>query len=193
MWPFEGSQCKAVVICPTDEDLQDRIIKRTDKEGKDVPGHAVLEIKAKFTLQLAGEFLVEVIYIELQKEEAEIVVKQYNEERKRAGPNPEKRFGNCGGGGGGGGGGGFHGRGGGEFNCGAQEANRGGLPGHGRGDSEAGSGGEGGRKGGGGFRGDFSPGGGPGNYNTQPNRWGNDSQDDSGGGCGFDSGGHGEI
>ncbi|XP_069063636.1 heterogeneous nuclear ribonucleoprotein U-like protein 1 [Pleurodeles waltl] len=189
MRPFEGFQRKGVVICPADEDLQDRIIKRTDEEGKDVPDHAVLEMKANFTLPVAGEFLDEVVYIELQKEEAEILVKQYNDEGKRAGPNPEKRFGNRGGGGGGGGG--FRGRGGGGFNRGAQEGNRGGLPGRGggRGGAEAGSGGEGGR--GGGFRGGFSRGGGPGNFNTQPSRWGNDSRDDSGGRGGFETGGRG--
>ncbi|XP_078517180.1 heterogeneous nuclear ribonucleoprotein U-like protein 1 isoform X2 [Lissotriton helveticus] len=187
MRPFEGFQRKGVVICPTDEDLQDRIIKRTDEEGKDVPDHAVLEMKANFALPVAGEFLSDVIYIELQKEEAEILVKQYNEEGKRAGPNPEKRFGNRGGGGGGG----FRGRGGGGFNRGAQEGSRGGLPGRGggRGGGEAGSGGEGGR--GGGFRGGFNRGGGPGNYNTQPSRWGNDSRDESGGRGGFESGGRG--
>ncbi|XP_043390400.1 heterogeneous nuclear ribonucleoprotein U-like protein 1 isoform X5 [Chelonia mydas] len=45
MRPFEGFQRKAIVICPTDEDLKDRTIKRTDEEGKDVPDHAVLEMK----------------------------------------------------------------------------------------------------------------------------------------------------
>ncbi|EGV94946.1 Heterogeneous nuclear ribonucleoprotein U-like protein 1 [Cricetulus griseus] len=45
MRPFEGFQRKAIVICPTDEDLKDRTIKRTDEEGKDVPDYAVLEMK----------------------------------------------------------------------------------------------------------------------------------------------------
>uniref|UniRef100_A0A8C6Y716 Heteroous nuclear ribonucleoprotein U like 1 n=1 Tax=Naja naja TaxID=35670 RepID=A0A8C6Y716_NAJNA len=45
MRPFEGFQRKAIVICPTDDDLKDRTIKRTDEEGKDVPDHAVLEMK----------------------------------------------------------------------------------------------------------------------------------------------------
>lgn len=47
MRPFEGFQRKAIVICPTDEDLNDRTIKRTDEEGKDVPDHAVLEMKGR--------------------------------------------------------------------------------------------------------------------------------------------------
>ena len=45
MRPFEGFQRKAVVICPTDEDLRERTVRRTDEEGKDVPDHAVLEMK----------------------------------------------------------------------------------------------------------------------------------------------------
>uniref|UniRef100_A0A8C5QFA1 Heteroous nuclear ribonucleoprotein U like 1 n=1 Tax=Leptobrachium leishanense TaxID=445787 RepID=A0A8C5QFA1_9ANUR len=98
MRPFEGFRRRAVIICPTDEDLLDRIVKRTDEEGKDVPDSAVLEMKANFSLPEAGDFLDEVIYIELQKEEAQQLVRQYNEEGKKAGPPPEKRFRGRGGG-----------------------------------------------------------------------------------------------
>lgn len=55
MRPFEGFQRKAIVICPTDQDLRDRTIKRTDEEGKDVPDHAVLEMKGG-TLSMGGVF-----------------------------------------------------------------------------------------------------------------------------------------
>lgn len=56
-----------------------------------------------------GDFLDEVLFIELQREEADKLVRQYNEEGRKAGPPPEKRFDNRGGGGfrGRGGGGGF--------------------------------------------------------------------------------------
>uniref|UniRef100_A0AAR2LBQ2 Uncharacterized protein n=1 Tax=Pygocentrus nattereri TaxID=42514 RepID=A0AAR2LBQ2_PYGNA len=94
MRPFEGFQRKAIVICPTDEDLKERTLKRTDEEGKDVPDHAVLEMKANFVLPEAGDFLDEVIFIELQREEADALIKQYNEEGRKAGPPPEKRFDN---------------------------------------------------------------------------------------------------
>ncbi|XP_050178112.1 heterogeneous nuclear ribonucleoprotein U-like protein 1, partial [Myiozetetes cayanensis] len=45
MRPFEGFQRKAIVICPTDQELRQRTVRRTDEEGKDVPDHAVLEMK----------------------------------------------------------------------------------------------------------------------------------------------------
>uniref|UniRef100_A0A8P4KBA8 Heterogeneous nuclear ribonucleoprotein U-like 1 n=1 Tax=Dicentrarchus labrax TaxID=13489 RepID=A0A8P4KBA8_DICLA len=82
MRPFEGFQRKAIVICPTDEDLKERTLKQTNEQGKDVPDHAVLEMKANFTLPEACDFLEGVTYIELQREEAEALLKQYNEEAR---------------------------------------------------------------------------------------------------------------
>uniref|UniRef100_A0A6I8P6L3 Heteroous nuclear ribonucleoprotein U like 1 n=1 Tax=Ornithorhynchus anatinus TaxID=9258 RepID=A0A6I8P6L3_ORNAN len=151
---------KAIVICPSDEDLKDRTIRRTDEEGKDVPDHAVLEMKANFTLPDAGDFLDEVLFIELQREEADRLVKQYNEEGKRAGPPPDKRFDNRGGGfrGRGGGGGGF------------QRYDNRGPPGGNRGGFQN-------RGGSGGFRGGFNRGGAGGGGYSQ-NRWGVSSRDD---------------
>nr|DBA20635.1 TPA: hypothetical protein GDO54_017395 [Pyxicephalus adspersus] len=168
MRPFEGFKRKAVIICPTDADLQDRIVKRTDEEGKDVPDSAVLEMKANFGLPEAGEFLDEVIYIELQKEEAEQLVRQYNAEGKKAGPPPEKKFRGRGGGPPGGGGGrGDGGRE--EFqrfdNRGPPGGNRGGFPGRG-------GGGGPGYRGGGGERGR-----GFGRGENSQSRWSGGSQD----------------
>uniref|UniRef100_A0A8D1C2H1 Heteroous nuclear ribonucleoprotein U like 1 n=1 Tax=Sus scrofa TaxID=9823 RepID=A0A8D1C2H1_PIG len=163
MRPFEGFQRKAIVICPTDEDLKDRTIKRTDEEGKDVPDHAVLEMKANFTLPDVGDFLDEVLFIELQREEADKLVRQYNEEGRKAGPPPEKRFDNRGGGG-------FRGRGGGG---GFQRYDNRGPPGGSRGGFQNRGGGSGG---GGNYRGGFNRSGG-GGYNQ--NRWGNNSRDNN--------------
>ncbi|XP_039624177.1 heterogeneous nuclear ribonucleoprotein U-like protein 1 [Polypterus senegalus] len=163
MRPFEGFQRKAIVICPTDEDLKERTLKRTDEEGKDVPDHAVLEMKANFSLPEPGDFLDDVVYIELQKDEAEKLVKQYNEEGKKAGPPPEKRFDNRPGG--------FRGRGGGF----QRYDNRGGSQGGHRGYQTRGGGGGSG----GGFRGGYNRGG----YNQ--NRWGSGgNRDGSSGGRG---------
>ncbi|XP_057684810.1 heterogeneous nuclear ribonucleoprotein U-like protein 1 isoform X1 [Corythoichthys intestinalis] len=94
MRPFEGFQRKAIVICPTDEDLKERTLKQTNEQGKDVPDHAVLEMKANFTLPEQCDFLEAVSYAELQCEEAEKLLKQYNDEGRKAGPPPDKRFDN---------------------------------------------------------------------------------------------------
>ncbi|XP_016431403.1 heterogeneous nuclear ribonucleoprotein U-like protein 1 isoform X3 [Sinocyclocheilus rhinocerous] len=96
MHPFEGFHRKAIVICPTDEDLKERTFKQTHEEGKDVPDHAVLEMKANFVLPEVGDFLDEVTYVALQREEADELVERYNEEGRKAGPPPEKRFDNWG-------------------------------------------------------------------------------------------------
>lgn len=42
---FGGYKRRAVVICPNDEDLVARTLKREKEEGKDVPDSAVLEMK----------------------------------------------------------------------------------------------------------------------------------------------------
>ncbi|XP_061828345.1 heterogeneous nuclear ribonucleoprotein U-like protein 1 isoform X2 [Nerophis lumbriciformis] len=94
MRPFEGFQRKAIVICPTDEDLKERTLKQTNEQGKDVPDHAVLEMKANFTLPEVCDFLEDVSFGEIQREDAEKLLKQYNEEGRKAGPPPDKRFDN---------------------------------------------------------------------------------------------------
>ncbi|MFT7798399.1 heterogeneous nuclear ribonucleoprotein U-like protein 1 isoform X1 [Arapaima gigas] len=160
MRPFEGFQRKAIVICPTDEDLKERTLKRTDEEGKDVPDHAVLEMKANFVLPEPGDFLDDVNFIELQREEADKLVKQYNEEGRKAGPPPDKRFDNRLGG--------FRGRGGGY----QRYDNRGPQGGRVGYQNRGGAGG-------GGFRGGYNRGG----YNQ--NRWGGNRDGGSGGRGGY--------
>uniref|UniRef100_A0A672SWJ6 Heteroous nuclear ribonucleoprotein U like 1 n=1 Tax=Sinocyclocheilus grahami TaxID=75366 RepID=A0A672SWJ6_SINGR len=51
---------------------------------------------SNFVLPEVGDFLDEVTYVELQREEADELVKRYNEEGRKAGPPPEKRFDNWG-------------------------------------------------------------------------------------------------
>uniref|UniRef100_A0A9J8CPQ7 Uncharacterized protein n=1 Tax=Cyprinus carpio carpio TaxID=630221 RepID=A0A9J8CPQ7_CYPCA len=159
MRPFEGFQRKAIVICPTDEDLKERTLKRTDEEGKDVPDHAVLEMKANFVLPDVGEFLDDVTFVELQREEADALIKQYNEEGRKAGPPPEKRFDNRQGG--------FRGR------SNFQRYDSRGGPQGGRGGYQNRGG-----SGGGGYRGGYNRGG------YSQNRWGNNHRDGGSGGRG---------
>lgn len=89
-----------------------------------------------------GDFLDEVLFIELQREEADKLVRQYNEEGRKAGPPPEKRFDNRGGG--------FRGRGGGG---GFQRYDNRGPPGGNRGGFQNRGGGGGSGSGGGNYRG----------------------------------------
>lgn len=91
---------------------------------------------ANFTLPDVGDFLDEVLFIELQREEADKLVRQYNEEGRKAGPPPEKRFDNRGGG--------FRGRGGGGSfqrydNRGPPGGNRGGFQNRGGGSGGGGN------------------------------------------------------
>ncbi|XP_061575879.1 heterogeneous nuclear ribonucleoprotein U-like protein 1 isoform X2 [Cololabis saira] len=157
MRPFEGFQRKAIVICPTDEDFKERTLKQTNEQGKDVPDHAVLEMKANFTLPEPCDFLEAVTFVDLQSEEAEKLLKQYNEEGHKAGPPPDKRFDSRPGG--------FRGRGGSSSGGGSyqrydnRDGNRGGYQSR---SSDGGSGG---------YRGGYNRGG------YSQNRWGNSYRD----------------
>uniref|UniRef100_A0A5K3EZ54 RNA-binding protein FUS n=1 Tax=Mesocestoides corti TaxID=53468 RepID=A0A5K3EZ54_MESCO len=95
MRPFEGFQRKAIVIVPTDEEFRRRIDQRTREEGKEVPEKAVLEMKANFEIPKAidmdpSSVFDEVIFTELQRDDAEKLIKQYNVEGK-ASRQSEKR------------------------------------------------------------------------------------------------------
>ncbi|VUZ45019.1 unnamed protein product, partial [Hymenolepis diminuta] len=87
MRPFDGFQRKAIVIVPTDEEFKRRIEQRTKEEGKEVPEKAVLEMKANFEIPKPvsddpASMFDEVTFTELQREEAEKLVKEYNAEGK---------------------------------------------------------------------------------------------------------------
>ncbi|XP_071490609.1 uncharacterized protein [Diadema antillarum] len=85
MRPFEGFSTKAIVLVPTDEEFKKRVEKRTKEEGKDVPDHAVNEMKANFELPEKGVLFDEVEYVELKEEEARPLVDRYRKEGRDAG------------------------------------------------------------------------------------------------------------
>uniref|UniRef100_A0A8C5B9Y7 Uncharacterized protein n=1 Tax=Gadus morhua TaxID=8049 RepID=A0A8C5B9Y7_GADMO len=178
MRPFEGFQRKAIVVCPTDEDLKERTLKQTDEQGKDVPDHAVLEMKANFTLPESGDFLDDVKFPELEREEADKLVKEYNEEGRKAGPPPDKRMDSRQGGFRGRGSSGGSGAGGGSFQ---RYDNRDGP--------RSGYQSRGGTSGNG-YRGGYNRGGSGSNYNNQ-NRWGSSYRDSGSNGRGGGGGGGG--
>lgn len=89
---FAGFKRRAVVICPTDEDLKKRTEKRENEEGKDVPDKAVLEMKANFKLPEEGDLFDSVEFVELQREESQKLVEQYNKEGEAAGFGQKKGF-----------------------------------------------------------------------------------------------------
>jgi heterogeneous nuclear ribonucleoprotein U-like protein 1 len=92
----KGYIVNAMVLVPRDEDMQRRSLQRTQEEGKEVPESAVLDMKANFSLPNEAEALFDnITFLELQKDEAQKLVVQYNNEAMAKGhrSNAQKRDG----------------------------------------------------------------------------------------------------
>ncbi|KYO17696.1 heterogeneous nuclear ribonucleoprotein U-like protein 2 [Alligator mississippiensis] len=88
---FKGFSRKVIVIVPNEEDWKKRLELRKEVEGEDVPESVMLEMKANFSLPEKNDYLDEVIYGELAKEEAQPLVTKYKEEARKLLPPSEKR------------------------------------------------------------------------------------------------------
>ncbi|KAJ8405148.1 hypothetical protein AAFF_G00321390 [Aldrovandia affinis] len=88
---FRGFQRKAVVICPTDEEWKRRLAMHQKEEAEEVPDMSLLKVKVSFTLPEQGDYLEEVLFLEMSREETEKLLTGYKEEARRLLPSRPKR------------------------------------------------------------------------------------------------------
>ncbi|XP_053133391.1 heterogeneous nuclear ribonucleoprotein U-like protein 2 [Hemicordylus capensis] len=88
---FKGFSRKVMVLVPNEEDWKQRLELRKEAEGEDVPESVMLEMKANFSLPEKCDYIDEVLYQELAKEEAQPLVTKYKEEARKLLPPSEKR------------------------------------------------------------------------------------------------------
>lgn len=88
---FHGYQRKAVVVFPPNEVWRSRLIQRQEEEGIAVQETSLLKAKVSFTVPKQGEHLEEVMFVELNSDEALKLLTQYKEEARRLLPKPPKR------------------------------------------------------------------------------------------------------
>ncbi|KAJ8246961.1 hypothetical protein GJAV_G00257210 [Gymnothorax javanicus] len=88
---FKGFQRRAVVICPTDEEWKRRLAAHQEQYGEEVPDSCLLKVKVSFTLPQQGDYLEEVLFPEMSREETEKLLTGYKEEARRLLPSPPKR------------------------------------------------------------------------------------------------------
>ncbi|KAM9220258.1 heterogeneous nuclear ribonucleoprotein U-like protein 2 isoform 1-T1 [Dugong dugon] len=88
---FKTFSRKVVVVVPNEEDWKKRLELRKEVEGDDVPESIMLEMKANFSLPEKCDYMDEVTYGELEKDEAQPIVTKYKEEARKLLPPSEKR------------------------------------------------------------------------------------------------------
>nr|XP_056708251.1 heterogeneous nuclear ribonucleoprotein U-like protein 2 isoform X2 [Euleptes europaea] len=88
---FKGFTRKVILIVPNEEDWKQRLELRKETEKDDVPESVMLEMKANFSLPEKCDYIDEVLYQELAKEEAQPLVTKYKEEARKLLPPSEKR------------------------------------------------------------------------------------------------------
>ncbi|XP_073514593.1 heterogeneous nuclear ribonucleoprotein U-like protein 2 isoform X2 [Phyllobates terribilis] len=88
---FKGFQRKAVVLVLKDDEWKKRLESRKEKEEEIVPDYVLLEMKANFVIPTKNDFMDDVIYAELDQEEADSLVGEAKKEARQKLPTNEKR------------------------------------------------------------------------------------------------------
>merc|ERR1719394_1109156 len=88
--PFEGFQRRAVVVVPNDETYKERVAAQTAAGNKDIPDEAIMEMKANYALpedesDAVVPMFKDVVFTDLNREEAVKVVELYNKIAKEKG------------------------------------------------------------------------------------------------------------
>merc|ERR1719422_1992304 len=88
--PFEGFQRRAVVVVPNDETYKERVAAQTAAGNKDIPDEAIMEMKANYALpedesDAVVPMFKDVVFTELNREEATKVIELYNKIAKEKG------------------------------------------------------------------------------------------------------------
>jgi len=88
--PFEGFQRRAVVVVPSDDVYKERVAAQTAAGNKDIPDEAIMEMKANYALpedesDAVVPMFKDVVFTELNREEATKVIELYNKIAKEKG------------------------------------------------------------------------------------------------------------
>ena len=85
MKDFKGYIVKTIVVVPTNDEFQRRCQERFVKDGIEIPAQAMINMKANFVLPEMEEDYGEVFYTDLDPNQAQDLINQYNKEALDAG------------------------------------------------------------------------------------------------------------